>query len=424
MQASNPIAGGGSLVLAFCALITCIPPSVAAAGPVLDLSRSAVIFGRMPQNFASPTQPVFVTNTGDAPLALTALSIGGANATDFAAGGTCGPLPLMLAPGAQCRVELVMMTTTRSPAERGATLTLDSNAIPPQSNVALSGIVDNGLPNAPVQSLFIDPAPDWLDFALQAVGTSAPTQTITIRNSGNLTFDLLQFSFAGGDTSDFTLTTTCILGMRFRPNDNCTGTIGFAPTAEGPTSTEIQLNMQYFGVDGFYRYSITGVGAPAGSTQPVSVVEYFNSVLDHYFITWIVAEQANLDAGNTPTRWNRTGSSFRTFTTAQGGTSPVCRYYIPPGKGDSHFFGRGTVECNATGAANPTFVLEDPQFMHLYLPVAGVCPVGTTPIYRVFSNRPDANHRYMTDKAIRDQMVAKGWLAEGDGPDLVVMCAP
>jgi hypothetical protein len=28
----------------------------------------------------------------------------------------------------------------------------------------------------------------------------------------------------------------------------------------------------------------------------------------------------------------------------------------------------------------------------------------------------------MTDRAVRDQMVARGWLAEGDGPDLVVMC--
>jgi len=25
---------------------------------------------------------------------------------------------------------------------------------------------------------------------------------------------------------------------------------------------------------------------------------------------------------------------------------------------------------------------------------------------------------------VRDQMVAKGWLAEGDGPNMVVMCAP
>lgn len=160
---------------------------------------------------------------------------------------------------------------------------------------------------------------------------------------------------------------------------------------------------------------------PAGS---VNVVEYYNASLDHYFITWVAAEQANLDAGNTPTRWGRTGYSFTAYTSPVAGASPVCRYYIPPGLGDSHFFGRGTAECAATGQRNPTFVLEDPAFMQLYLPVAGVCPSGSAPIYRVFDNRPDANHRYMTDSAVRDQMVAKGWIAEGDGPDLVVMCSP
>ena len=102
----------------------------------------------------------------------------------------------------------------------------------------------------------------------------------------------------------------------------------------------------------------------------------------------------------------------------------MCRYYIPPAKGDSHFFGRGVDECNATGQKNPTFVLEDPAFMQLYLPNAGTCPANTTPIYRVFDNRADANHRYMTDPAVRAQMVAKGWIVEGDGPDMVVMCAP
>jgi len=69
-------------------------------------------------------------------------------------------------------------------------------------------------------------------------------------------------------------------------------------------------------------------------------------------------------------------------------------------------------------------VLEDPAFMHMYLPTAGACFANTTPVYRVFSNRPDANHRYTTDRALRAEMMAKGWLAEGDGPDLVVMCAP
>ena len=102
----------------------------------------------------------------------------------------------------------------------------------------------------------------------------------------------------------------------------------------------------------------------------------------------------------------------------------MCRYYLPRLFGDSHFFGRGIVECDATALAHPAFVLEDPAFLHVYLPTAGVCQAGTRPVYRVFSNRPDANHRYMVDRAIRDEMVAKGWLAEGDGPDRVVWCEP
>ncbi|MEP7208645.1 MAG: choice-of-anchor Q domain-containing protein [Casimicrobiaceae bacterium] len=161
-----------------------------------------------------------------------------------------------------------------------------------------------------------------------------------------------------------------------------------------------------------------------GNAPVLLVVEYYNASLDHYFITYVPGEIATLDAGIAIKGWVRTGYTFTAYRTAQAGTSPVCRFYIPPASGDSHFFGRGTAECDATGQRNPTFVLEDPTFMHMFLPVVGTCPAGTRPIYRVFSNRPDANHRYMTDGAVRDAMVAKGWLAEGDGPDLVVMCAP
>jgi len=143
-----------------------------------------------------------------------------------------------------------------------------------------------------------------------------------------------------------------------------------------------------------------------------------------YFITWVAEEIAKLDAGTVIKGWTRTGETLKTYATAQPGTSPVCRYYIPPAFGDSHFFGRGTIECTATAQKNPTFVLEDPAFMQMFLPTAGVCPPNATEVYRVFDNRPDANHRYMTDKAVRDQMVAKGWLAEGDGANMVVMCAP
>ena len=189
-------------------------------------------------------------------------------------------------------------------------------------------------------------------------------------------------------------------------------------------------------VAGTYSFTVTStdsLGATAsaaksiavggGTLAAVSAVEFYNASLDHYFITYVADEIAKLDNG-TFKGWARTGLSFKAFATTQSGTSAVCRIYIPPGKGDGHFFGRDTNECDGTMAKNPTFVLESSAFIYLYPPTLGICAAGQVPVYRVFSNRADANHRYTTDRAVRDQMVGKGWLAEGDGADTVVMCAP
>jgi len=182
-----------------------------------------------------------------------------------------------------------------------------------------------------------------------------------------------------------------------------------------PSAADVDANLGIRGVWGF------GATAPS---QSVQIVEYYNPALDHYFITWMPDEIAKLDDGTVIRGWQRTGREFRTYKAAQAGTSPVCRYYIPPGLGDSHFFGRGADECAQTGQKNPSFVLEDSQFMQMFLPALGTCPANTSQIFRVFSNRADANHRYLTDKTTRSQMASRGWLVEGDGPDSVVMCAP
>jgi len=163
--------------------------------------------------------------------------------------------------------------------------------------------------------------------------------------------------------------------------------------------------------------------APSSATA-VSVIEYYHPTLDHYFITWIPDEIAALDAEKDPKGWKRTGQSFKAYTTAQFDTLPVCRFHIPPALGNSHFFGRSPAECDAARQRNVQFVLESSNFMHMIAPVRGSCMDGTTPVYRVFNGRADENQRYTTDKAIRDGQTAKGWLAEGDGPDLVAMCAP
>jgi len=176
-----------------------------------------------------------------------------------------------------------------------------------------------------------------------------------------------------------------------------------------------------------WGYGILDAAAAVRSLQPpgtpLSVVEFYHAGFDHYFITWVAAEIANLDSGATK-GWTRTGQSFKVFPAAQSATSAVCRIYIPPGKGDGHFFGRDTKECDGTMTKNPTFILESATFFYLYPPTLGNCAAGTVPVYRAYSNRADANHRYTTDRATRDLMVTRGWIAEGDGADIVVMCAP
>lgn len=217
---------------------------------------------------------------------------------------------------------------------------------------------------------------------------------------------------------------------RFQPDPatSCTGDSGgpvfhenriVATTSDGGSGFAYQARIDSPGA----LQWLAGIVAPLGPSL-LDVVEFYNAELDHYFVSWVAAETAILDAGIQIKGWKRTGQRFAAYATPVAGASLVCRYYLPPAFGNSHFYGRGANECAGTRAKFPDFVLEDPQFMYMFLPQAGTCPPDSVPVYRVFSNRADANHRYMVDRAIRDQMTDAGWLAEGDGPDLVVMCGP
>ena len=166
----------------------------------------------------------------------------------------------------------------------------------------------------------------------------------------------------------------------------------------------------------------------------VTVVEFHHAGLDHYFLTPLGTEIAALDSGRQP-GWARTGRSFAAwpvFPPTVPAANPVCRYYIPPDRGSSHFFSASAVECADVQAKIPTqpaffgYLLETPNAFYIGLPdpVSGACVAGTVPVYRLWNQRPDSNHRYTTDRALRDQMVGQGYKAEGYGPDGVAMCAP
>lgn len=162
-----------------------------------------------------------------------------------------------------------------------------------------------------------------------------------------------------------------------------------------------------------------------------AVVEYRNDALDHYFITIDPQEISDLDAG-VHKGWARTGLSFNAFGAPALWTNPVCRFYIPPQHGDSHFFSASADECalvlrKATTDPNYSgFVYEAAAAFYIGLPEAasGACPEGAVNVYRLWKNRADSNHRYTTSQSIKSQMVANGYILEGYGPDSVNMCSP
>jgi hypothetical protein len=168
----------------------------------------------------------------------------------------------------------------------------------------------------------------------------------------------------------------------------------------------------------------------------LSVVEYFNAVLGHYFITAGPVEQQKLDSGTIP-GWQRTGETFRALPVDDMPSfgSPVCRFYGLPSAGlDSHFFSADADECAAVESKWPNKWVRETPGAFGTVSASSLYPVQCgggyfAPVFRLYNNRADANHRYTVSRAIRDQMVAQGWIEEGadyDGPheERHAMCVP
>lgn len=173
-----------------------------------------------------------------------------------------------------------------------------------------------------------------------------------------------------------------------------------------------------------------GVCSVAGA-QTIPIVEYYHPTLNHFFGTGIAAEIDALDGGQVP-GWRRTGQAFGAYPAGVAAASPVCRFYIPPAHGNSHFFSASPAECATvlqkigTDENFSGYVYETANAWYIGLPDAatGGCAAGTAPVWRLWNQRADSNHRYATSAAVRDPLLALGFVAEGYGPDAVAMCAP
>jgi hypothetical protein len=177
------------------------------------------------------------------------------------------------------------------------------------------------------------------------------------------------------------------------------------------------------------QYLTPGAANPAKTTP---TVEFYNATLNDYFITASPTEIQALDNG-TFAGWVRTGLRFLAYTDpafAPVGAQPVCRYYVSPAFGDSHFYSASPAECAQVGiqfAAQWVFESSNVFYILLPNPTTGACPAGSRGVYRFMNNANGLHHRYTAEVDVRDSIIADGgWTQEGYGtpPNAPVMCTP
>jgi glucose/arabinose dehydrogenase len=175
-------------------------------------------------------------------------------------------------------------------------------------------------------------------------------------------------------------------------------------------------------------FKITSTTAPATNDVVKTAIEYYNTPLQHYFITADQAEQRSVESGGAGPGWSRTGLSFKvlsdvsTLLPAPGvSLSSVCRFYGTPGKGpNSHFYTADDSECTFV-KRDLGWTFEGNVFFVAKKGSSQTCPGGYVPVYRTYNNRfaqNDSNHRYTIDESTHRTMVRNGWADEG-----VVFCA-
>ena len=260
------------------------------------------------------------------------------------------------------------------------------------------------------------------------VGVSVGPITLLLRHTGSLGINI--YGIVSNNPQEFKIgTSTC--GSSIANGGSCEVDIFFSPAATGTRRAVITVTSSDAGSP--HTISVAGTGAtpiqsPPASEAPTAsayAVEYYYAGLDHYFVTSLSTEIQALDRGDFQ-GWSRTGRVFGVFTSAVPKSTPVCRFYIPPPFGNSHFYSASPAECSQVRQRFPQFSFETAAAMYVYGPdpATGVCPTASDPVYRIWNNRADTNHRYVTDLASRDYMVSRGYLAEGYGPDGVIFCAP
>jgi hypothetical protein len=220
-----------------------------------------------------------LTNTGNASMSITGITLAGANASAFAETSSCGST---LAAGISCAISVTF--TPAAAGANSATLSVSDNVTGSPQIVMLTGTG-----TAPQANL----APNPVAFGNQSINTTSATQTVMLSNPGNATLSITGVTLTGANAAAFTQTSAC--GSSLAAGGSCAITVAFAPTAAGAQSATLSVADNATGTP--QTVTLTGTGtAPQASLAPTPV-SFGNQIINTTSATQTVALS---NAGNAP----------------------------------------------------------------------------------------------------------------------------
>ncbi len=227
-------------------------PASGTPSPAATLSTAALSFGSQVVQTSSGAMSANLTNTGSAPLVLSAITLGGTNAAEFTRGGTCAAT-VSLAPAASCSVDVTFKPTAAG--ARSATITIGHNATPNTSVLSLTG---TGAA-APVPAVGLSAT--TLAFGSQTLGMPSAAKSVSISNTGTANLVLGTITTTGANAAEFA-PSNCS-GSTLTPGASCAVSVTFTPAALNARSATLSIASNASGSPHGVALSGNGVAAPA-----------------------------------------------------------------------------------------------------------------------------------------------------------------
>jgi probable HAF family extracellular repeat protein len=231
---------------------------VPTAAPRITLDRGSIAFGSQAPGTIGAAQTVTITNSGDAPLIITAAKLTGADSASFSITKDSGET--VLAPGASRRIMVVFRPL--GGGNHFASLTIDDNDEFGTSShrVDLSG-------TGSVSGLSLVPQ-NGLDVGAEPVGATSDTYTVKLTNSGEAPLLVHRTSVAGENGSEFSVTD--LGGVTIPAGEARVITVYFTPTARGRRNATLVVDCN--APQSPVQMPLTGVGlAPELRVSPTAV---------------------------------------------------------------------------------------------------------------------------------------------------------